>query len=153
VKNKTKIIGLLLVLTTLIFCAYYFLSFGRSTSIDNSLVELLKMQKFSKYAVNKAIKVTETDSSGEWWLLLDQEFRPEMIATGDYLKADDVDTAYTVDLFSQKLNPNIKKTDGYILYRGETVLSKNTICAPAPCNVYILVKPGEENLYVGIYKN
>jgi hypothetical protein len=153
VKNKTKIIGLLLVLTTLIFSAYYFLSFGRSTSIDNSLVELSNTQKFSKYTVNKTVKITETDSSGEWWLTLDQEFGSEMLAADQYLEADAADTTYIIDSFSQKLNPDIKKTGGYVLYRGETAMSKNTICTPAPCNVYILAKLGEKNLYLGIYKN
>lgn len=152
-KNKTKLALILLSAAVLLIAGYYWFSSSRAKAIDYSLVQMVNSQYFPAYQIRKGVKSLETDSSGEWWLSLDKEFSTSMINQDELKQADAADTEYMIEVFSEKVNSNIKENKEFMLYRDERVLGENTVCAQSLCNIYVLSEVGSKDIYIGIYKN
>ncbi len=152
-KNKAKSALILLSAAAILIAGYYWFSSSRANAIEYSLVQMVNSQYFPAYQIRKGVKSLETDSSGEWWLSLDKEFSASMINHDELKQADAADTEYMIEVFSEKVNSNIRGKREFVLYRGERVLGENTVCAQSLCNIYVLSKVGSKDIYLAIYKN
>ena len=127
---------------------------GKS-ELNNSIDSLLNQKLELTFKVQKAdLKYKETDLSGQWWLLLDEQSMNKIrsVIGSKLARADSADLKVYKNAFRERLRLD-SALDDYELYRAEFSLGKNTICEDLPCNIAVLTKNGEKNIYVGISKN
>jgi hypothetical protein len=112
---------------------------------------VLSKQLNVKYRIKEEKLYTGTDMSADWWVILDDNSRIFHIDERVYIKPDASDIKYYKH--SVKENFSLKEDlNEYTLYRAEIPLGESTICENLPCNIYILSKQGDPNLFIGISK-
>lgn len=123
------------------------------TKLDNSVSALLNERVGVRHAlVRRSVGSSYIDSSGEWWVELDDKGRSLLSSDSRLQRADDADREYFKAVLKQQ-GFSTDNLQGFDLFRAEMLLGPGTICEAFPCNVYVLRKTNDKNVYIGIYKN
>jgi hypothetical protein len=104
-----------------------------------------------KYSIQQeSLDDKEVDLGGDWWIIVND-------ANSTVPNNPNFGPAYSDD--SDYFKKEIKKTflsapdlTGYEMYKGEMPLGEDSMCEELPCNIYILRKNGDANVFVSIFK-
>jgi hypothetical protein len=153
VSNKSAKVVLAIIGTVVLLITAIFLYNQMGQKILRQSLDYLLSERLSfGYVVKKENLAHGPDLAGYWWLRLDGKSKNTAILDPRFDMADEADLAYYRKLFQKRLSLG-EVLGGYELYRGELPMGHGSICEISPCNVEILFKVGEENVYVGISKN
>ena len=124
-----------------------------SDELDQTIYLLLSEELDVDYTVNK-IKVSGSfiDIGAEWGVTLAEGSK---ILAGE-VKGFQIADKSDLDYFKKVVRKNLhvqNDLEDYMLYRAEMPLGKDTICETKPCNIYILRKTGEKEVFIGVYIN
>jgi hypothetical protein len=145
---------LVFVFSVFILIGLTLISKSNKKILNNSIDNLIKQNNVSNYYVlEKVYGSSLTDLSGEWWIYLNQPSEINEMLKSKFIVADEADSIYFKGLIEKIFFKSIQLSSNYKLYRADVLLGKDTICEYTPCGTYILYLKGNNNLFVGIYKN
>ncbi|THB65962.1 MAG: hypothetical protein D6B27_07600 [Gammaproteobacteria bacterium] len=154
--NRSKALILLLsfFVIVIIFIADCFLT--RKEELRDAVRFLLKQELNLEFSIHEELLDMGADSSGEWWVKLNSKSNSLPVALSrltTFGEADKADIGYYKTVIIDSFQVNAKDLNGYKLQRGEIIIQNNLVCSEeSPCNVFIMYKPENENLFVGILK-
>lgn len=133
-----------------------FLSLTTIFLLNNSLDSLLENNFGLRYKVEgrKYGQIIGFDTGASWWVTLDNDSIGKIVQKVDSYHVEwedelDIEKKFVQGNFSYQ-----HSLDNYELYEVELGLGRFSICSndKYPCNISLLIKDGEANMFVSIHK-
>lgn len=153
-KRRVAIIAASVAVLVVVVSALAMMYAQRGRGMLRASLEVLMHQKLNlvDYRVEGMVQgYSISDLAATWWVVLDARSSSVFAQSPQFASADEADLEDYKRAFRDALRPG-ESLDGFKLYRAEMRLSEGTICDVTQCNVAILAKQGNSNVYVSISK-
>lgn len=132
--------------------AYAWVSYRQAAQLKQTIQVVVGERLGLSHTIEQQLVVDAgTDVDALWRVGLDDPLnREELLHIAPaFAVADAADQRF----FSEEFSRLFARTfDAYVLYAGEMPLGSGTICPELPCNIQLLIRPGDRELFVRVSK-